>query len=138
LGTARESTEDWVLEAGDDLQDALARAVGGTTIVLPVGIRELPETLVLLDGVVLRGAGSDQTVLRSSAPEAAVLVATGAPVRLEDLAIELVGDEPGSGVLGGPDASLALTGVRISGATVGEAGEGGAGVLLSASAEAAA
>ncbi|WP_206448238.1 right-handed parallel beta-helix repeat-containing protein [Agrococcus sp. KRD186] len=132
LGTGRTEPGEWMLAAGADLHDAVARAVEGTTIVLPAGTWELDETLVLLDGVLLRGAGRDATTLRSSAGEAAVVAATASLVRIESLTVEVVGDQPASAVVGGPNASIALTEVRLAGAVVGEAGEGGAGLLLSA------
>ena len=132
LGTARQEAGEWALQPGDDLRDAVATAAAGTSIVLPAGTWELDGTLVLLDGIALRGAGRDATTLRSTAADAAVLVVTAGVVRLEELTIALSGSEPASGLVAGPSASVVLTSVRITGAVSGAAGEGGAGVFLSA------
>ena len=132
LGDVRQEAGEWVLEQGADLADALARAAEGTTIVLPAGTTDVDATLVLLEGVSLRGAGRDATVIRSSASDAAVIVATAGLVALQDLAIERTGAHPGSGIVAGPSASLALTRVRVAGATAAGDGVGGAGLYLSA------
>jgi hypothetical protein len=132
LGDVRQETGEWVLQPGDELPDVLARAAAGTTIVLPSATFVLDETLVLLEGVTLRGAGRDATIIRSSAPDAAFVVATGGLVALQDLTVERTGDNPGSGIVAGSSASVSLTGVRVAGATSAADGVGGAGVYLSA------
>lgn len=132
LGTVRQEAGEWVIAAGEDLQDVVARASEGTTVVLPAGTIELDATLVLLQGITLRGGGRDATVIRSTAADAAVIVATASLVRMEALTVEHTGAQPGSGLVAGPSASVALAGIRISGAIAGEAGDGGAGVYLSA------
>lgn len=132
LGTVRDTAEEWAMEAGEDLADVLARAAAGTVVVLPPGEYAATETLVLLEGVTLRGAGMDATTLRSTAPGAAIIVATAGLVRLESLSIALAGDEPASGLIAGPSASVALVDMRVSGAIAAADGAGGAGVYLSA------
>jgi hypothetical protein len=136
LGTARQETGEWVLTAGENLQDVVARASEGTTVVLPAGTIDLDATLVLLAGITLRGAGRDATTIRSAASDAAMVVVTASVVRLENLTVELVGAKPASGLVAGPSASVALTGVRMAGAVGGDGGgvggAGGAGVYLSA------
>jgi hypothetical protein len=132
LGTARQDAGEWVLAEGDDLVDALARAAEGTTLVLPAGTVDVDQTVVLLQGVTLRGAGRDATTIRSSAADAALLVVTAGLIRLEDLTVELTGTQPASGLIAGPSASVAMTGVRIVGGTATGDGVGGAGVYLSA------
>lgn len=134
LGTVEQEPRVWELTADDDLADVLARAADGTTIVLPAGDVEVDATIVLLAGVTLRGAGRSETVLRSTAPDAAVLVVTDGLVRLETLTLQLASGRPSSGIVAGPSASLALDQVRITGATSEGAGDsaGGAGVYLSA------
>jgi hypothetical protein len=132
LGELRQEPGDWVLDADADLREVVARAAEGTTIVLPPGTFPLEDTLVLLQGVTLRGAGRDATSIRSTASDAAVIVATASLVRLEDLTIELTGDQPASGLVAGPSASVAMTGVRMAGAVAASDGVGGAGVYLSA------
>jgi hypothetical protein len=132
LGTVRRETGEWVLAAGENLQDVVARASEGTTVVLPAGTIDLDATLVLLEGITLRGAGRDATTIRSTASDAAMIVATASVVRLENLTVQLVGARPASGLVAGPSASVALTGVRMAGAVAGDGGAGGAGVYLSA------
>lgn len=132
LGTVEQEPREWVMSPDENLPDVLARAAEGTTVVLPAGTIEVDDTLVLLAGVTLRGAGRDATVLRSSAPDAAILVVTASVVRLEGLSLSLAAGVPTSGIVGGPSTSLALTGVRVTGATTEGEGAGGAGVYLSA------
>lgn len=119
------------LGAGDDLAQALAEAGPGDTLVLPAGTVRVDHTLVLLDGVTVRGAGPAATTVTSRAAEAAVLVVTAARVELADLHLALAGSGAVTGVLAGPSSSIALTGVRISGARAGADGVGGAAVQLS-------
>jgi parallel beta-helix repeat protein len=116
----------------DDLAVVLSEAPSGSTITLRAGTYTLKDTLVLLAGVTLRGAGRDTTLIRSPGADAAVLALTGERVTLTGLAVAHTGSRPGSVILGGPDVSLALTGVRLSGARADAQGQGGAGVLMSA------
>lgn len=132
LGDARRTAEEHELTADEDLRDVLASAADGTTVVLPEGTIDVDFTVVALSGVTLRGAGRDATTIRSTAPDAAVVVATPANVRLEGLTLALSSGKPASGVVAGPSASLALTDVRISGAKAEGEGAGGAGLYLSA------
>jgi hypothetical protein len=131
LGTVGTKATETTLAGGTDLRDAVAGAASGSTIVLPKGITTLDATLVLLDGIALRGAGRDASVLRSGATEAAVLIAATGRVRFSDLSLQLVGTRPASGIVAGPQASVALTRVRVSGAKAGSDGTGGAGVYMS-------
>jgi hypothetical protein len=132
LGTMRQAAGEWVLAGGENLQDVVARAAEGTTVVLPAGTVDLDATLVLLEGITLRGAGRDATTIRSTASDAAIIVVTASLVRLENLTVEMTGEHPASGLVAGPSASVALSGVRMAGAMAGGAGVGGAGVYLSA------
>lgn len=135
LGDVEQQAGERTLKPAEDLSTAIARAAPGSTLVLPAGVTELPGTLVLLDGVTLRGEGREATTLASSAPEAAIIVATDGRVELRDLTLTLSGGTPASGVVAGPSASLVLAGVRIAGAPIGDAGSGGAGVYMSAEGE---
>jgi hypothetical protein len=132
LGTVRDTAGEWAVEAGEELADVLARAAPGTVVVLPSGEYSATETLVLLEGVTLRGAGMDATTLRSTASGAAIIVATAGLVRLENLSLTLASEEAASGLIAGPSASVALVDVRVSGAVAAADGTGGAGVYLSA------
>ena len=114
----------------DDLPEVLAEVGPGATVELAPGEYRLGETLVLLRGVTLRGAGADRTTIRSSAPDASVLVVTGDRTALEHLSVRR-STVAGSVLVGGSAASVRLDGVRFSGARTGD-GEGGAGVLMTA------
>lgn len=118
------------LRPGDDLANAVAAAAAGATIELGEGTFDVAVPLVALDAVTLRGAGRGRTILRSTAPDAAVLDLAAARVELRDLDLHLAGAAGSSGVVAGSEAALVLTRVGIRGARTGEAG--GAGVLLSA------
>lgn len=134
LGTVEQEAREWQLAEGEDLLDVIARAAEGSTIVLPAGTVAVDSGLVLLAGITLRGAGIGESVLQSSAPDAAVLVVTDGLVRLEGLTLQLGTEQPASGIVAGPSASLALDAVRITGAASESQGDsaGGAGVYLSA------
>ena len=132
IGTMRQDTGEYEVAAGEDLRDVLARAPEGTTLVLPSGRTDVGQTLVLLAGVTLKGAGRDETTLASTASDATIIVATGSLVKLQDLTVEMTADHPSSGLVAGPSASVSLTGVRIAGATAAQGAVGGAGVYLSA------
>lgn len=132
LGTLHHDEAERQVAAGEDLRTVTAEAADGATLVLPAGTWELDTTLVLLAGVTLRGAGADATIIRSRASDAAVLVATPSLVRFEGISLELTPDVPASGLVAGPSASVALSGVRVSGAASDAEGAGGAGVFLSA------
>jgi hypothetical protein len=115
---------------GDDLRDALAMSPDGSTLQLEAGEYRLDTSLVLLTGVVLRGAGRDATTITSTAPDAAVLALTDRRVELIDLTVHREGDAPGSAILGGPAASVVVSGARLTGAKVDQDGQGGAGILM--------
>lgn len=132
LGTIRQDAGEYDVTAGEDLRDVVARSPEGATLVLPAGTTDIGQTLVLLSGVTLRGEGRDATKLASTAADATIIVATGGLVRLQDLTVEMSAGQPSSGLVAGPSASVALTGVRIAGATAADGAVGGAGVYLSA------
>jgi hypothetical protein len=118
----------------DDLPRILAESAAGSTLTLASGTFKLDQTLVLLRGVTLKGAGAGRSVVTSTAGENALLVLTDGQVTLEDLSLRRDGKAPGSVLTGGPAASIVLTRVEIAGGRAGKPGEGGAGVLMSATA----
>ena len=133
LGEVEQEVTERSVSGEEDLLDAVAHVAAGSTILLPEGTTELSSTIVLLDAITLRGQGMDSTSLVSSAPEAAIIVATDGLVEVGDLTLRLAGTVPASGLVAGPSASVALAGVRVSGAVRGEEdGAGGAGVYMSA------
>ena len=113
----------------DDLHEALAEAPSGSTLLLSEGEWDLAGPLVLLSAITLEGKGVGVTILNSSAPEAAVLVATAEPVALESMSLARDTTVPGSGVVAGGAATLVLHQLEISGGRPDDTG-GGAGVML--------
>lgn len=116
----------------DDLAAAVAAAAAGATVELGPGEHRLTETLALLRGITLRGAGRDATTVTTGAPGGVVLVLTAEPVTLDGLTLSRPPDAPGSVVSAAPVATLSISGSRITGATADAEGDGGIGVLLAA------
>lgn len=129
-GRLAQQPEVTSVSVGDDLRDALAASPDGSTLELGPGEYRIDEPLVVLAGVEIRGAGRDETAIVSTAPEASVLVVTDRRVELTDLTLRREGDAPGSAILGGPAASIVVSGARLSGARNGPDGQGGAGILM--------
>jgi hypothetical protein len=119
---------------GADLAAAVAAAPPDGVVSLEPGEHVLEETLVLLRGVTLRGAGRDATTVRSAAAGGVLLVLTGEAVALEELTLARSGDQPGPVLSAAPAATLALTGARVTGARADAEGVGGIGVLMAAGA----
>ena len=119
------------LQPGDDVAAAVAAAKSGATVQLAAGSFELTETLALLRGVTLRGAGRGSTVLQSAAAGGPVLVLTDEPVVLRDVSVRRTGEAPGPVLSVAPVATVELTGVRITGARADAEGLGGVGILMS-------
>lgn len=117
----------------DDLATVLAGLPAGSTLVLAAGTYHLPDTLVILRPITLRGAGAGATVLTSATADAAVLVLTDQSVTLTRLAVRRTGSAAGSVVVTGPTGALTLRSVTVGGARSDGKGSGGVGVLLSAS-----
>ncbi len=120
------------ISPADDLAVALSEAPNGSTLTLSAGTYALKDSLALLTGITLRGAGRDTTVISSPGADASILVLTSERVSLSKVTVTHIGPTPASVLLGGPNVSLALTDVRLSGAKADPKGQGGAGVLLSA------
>ncbi|MGM0386649.1 MAG: right-handed parallel beta-helix repeat-containing protein [Actinomycetota bacterium] len=137
LGRVEDEAREHAVESAEDLNIALATAAPGSTILLPARTTTIDTTLVLLDGVHLRGDGRNTTTLESTAPDAAIIVATDGLVELTGLTLSLTGDKPASGLVAGPSASIRLDSVRITGAPGGgDDGAGGAGIHMSAEGDA--
>lgn len=115
-----------------DLATAIAQAAAGATLMLPAGTINLTQPLVLLDGVIMVGAGRSTTVLSTTAPEAGIFVLTADLVSINDLTLSRRGKAVGSGIVAGPQAVLSLSEVRVRGARADRKNQGGAGVHMSA------
>lgn len=113
----------------EDLATALAEVPSGSTLLLSEGTFTLAQPLVILSAVTLLGEGEEATVLTSAAPEAAILIATAEPVTLDSLTLNRDPAVPGSGVVAGGAATLALAHVTVSGGRPDNTG-GGAGIML--------
>ena len=133
MGRVGQSSETKSVRPTEDLGQALAEVAAGSTIDLQAGTYKLSDPLVLLDGVTIEGAGKAKTTIRSTAGDAAIVVATQARVELKGLALQLSGKGSASGVVAGASTRLVLTNVRISGARA-DKSQGGAGVQMSAAA----
>jgi hypothetical protein len=116
----------------DDLAEVLAGLAPDSVVRLAPGRHRLSRTLVVLQGVTIVGAGRDRTELVSRAAGSALLVLTDGRVELRRLTARHAGRSAASVLLGGPTASVVLDAVRIADA-VGKKGQGGNGVLMTAS-----
>jgi hypothetical protein len=124
----------------DDLRDVLPQLAPGSTVRLSAGDHRLRDTVVLLQGVRLVGAGRGRTTLTTSAADVGILAISQDRVDLRDLTLRHVGDEAASLLLGGSSSSLVLDRVVVSGGS-GATGDrrggnaqaaGGSGVLMAA------
>ena len=128
------SPADGPVPPGGDVAAAVATAAPDSVVELAAGEHVVDETLVLLRGVTLRGAGRDLTTLRSGAPEGVLLVLTGEPVTVDALTLARAPGAPGNVVSASPAAELTLSAARVTGALGDPEGTGGIGVLMAAGA----
>ena len=134
-GTVAPATATRRLKAGEDLATVLPELAPGSTVVLPAGTVRLSKTVVLLQGVTLRGQGRGRTTLSTAAADTGVLVLTDGKVELDSLTVRHTGSKPASVVVAGPTSSLVLTDAAVTGARAGSdpaTSRGGTGVLMSA------
>ena len=131
-GTAITSPSTVTVRPRQDLEGVLATLATGSTVRLTAGRYHLARSLVLLDGVTLRGAGRDRTSVTSTAGSSGLLVLTDARVELRDLTLRHQGSRPSTLLMGGPSSSVVLTYARVTGARRDKAGNGGNGVMMTA------
>lgn len=132
LGTVDPSDPQPVVttvSSGPELAAALLTVGSGSQITLSPGEYVFTAPLVVLRAVTLIGAGADETRISSSSPGAALIVATTGDLRLVDLALAHVGEEPASVALVA-SGGYAFERVRVSGARSDTDGVGGFGVVL--------
>jgi len=126
---------DVTVAPDDDIAAVLALLDDGSSIMLEAGTYRLEAPLLIGREITMVGAGRSETILRSSAPDAAVAIFGGGSLRMRDLAVTHVGEQPASVVLayGG---SVDIGAVDIGGGT-GDADRGGTGngILLAAGVE---
>jgi hypothetical protein len=131
-GTAEATARTVTVRARGDLPSRLAELAPGSVVRLSPGTYRLTESLALLQGVTLRGAGERRTVIETTAADAGVLVLTDGRVELRGLTLRHRGTTTGDLVVGGATASLVLTDARVAGARTSRNGQGGNGVLMTA------
>lgn len=127
------ATPRTTVRPGEDLAAVVAGADKGAVITLAAGEYRLDDTLVLLRGITLQGAGRDATTIRSAAPDGVVLALTGDPVVLRGVTLAHDGTVAASVLSAGPTASVTVSGSRVTGAR-GDQDGGGIGVLMAAGA----
>jgi hypothetical protein len=131
-GTAEATRRTVTVWPEGDLAGRLAQLAPGSVVRLLPGTYHLSEPLALLQGVSLRGAGERRTVVETTAAAAGVLVLTDGRVGLRGLTLRHRGSTTGDLLVGGATASLVLTDVRVAGARTSRDGQGGNGVLMTA------
>lgn len=113
----------------NDLVAALSLAGSGSTIRIAPGDYVVGEPLVALRPVTLVGSGAGQTVIRSIAPGAGLLIDADGDVAVRDLTLRHEGTASASVLIvtgGGYD----LEGLTLSGGVAGDGGAGGFGLIL--------
>ena len=101
---------------GEDLSAVLPELAPGSTVELAAGEHRLDDTLVLLRGVRLVGAGRGKTTLITSAADTGLLALSPDRIDLVDLSLSHEGSSPASLVVGSSSTRLALERVVLSGA----------------------
>ncbi len=131
LGTADPSDTGPVtlhVRTAEELVAAVAYAGSGSVVRLAAGEYRLTQPLVLLRPVTLVGGGADETVLRSTASEGAVIIATDGDATLRDLAVVHSGAASASVVMVAAGGYV-LERLRVSGGAA-DSGTGGFGIVL--------
>ena len=104
------------LEVGEDLGSALSGLPAGATLVLPRGGFSLDRPVAVVQDLTVRGAGSGRTTITSTAPGAAVLLASQVTLRVTGLSLRHRGGGTAS-VLVLRAGAAELDDVRVAGAT---------------------
>lgn len=128
-GTAKQAAATVSLTPKDDLPRRLAELASGSTVRLAAGTYRLTESLVLLEGVTIRGAGQGRTTLQTTAADTGILVLTDGRVELRELTLSHTGKALADVLVGGPTSSVVLTKMRLTGGR-GSSATGGNGVLM--------
>ena len=111
-----------------ELQAAVAEAGTGSTIRLAAGDFAIEQSLVLLRGVDLVGAGVDETTITSGAGGAAIIVGTSDAVGLQDLTV--ANEASNASVVAVTRGGLDLAHVALVGGRRDTEGAGGFGLVL--------
>ncbi|GAA1928995.1 right-handed parallel beta-helix repeat-containing protein [Nocardioides marmoribigeumensis] len=121
------------LAKGQDLAAALSRLPSGATLVLPPGTFALDRPVAVVQDLTVRGAGPGRTTITSTAPGAAVLLASQVSLRIAGVGLRHRGGGTAS-VIVLRAGRATLDRVRITGATrEGSAGAGSRAMLTGGS-----
>lgn len=112
----------------DELQAAVAQAGTGSTIELAAGDYAIEESLVLLRGMTLVGAGRDATTITSTAGGAAIIVGTSDAATLRDVTV--VNEASNASVVAVTRGGLSVQDVVLEGGRRDTEGAGGFGLVL--------
>jgi parallel beta-helix repeat protein len=107
------------LTPDDDLAEVLAVAGPGSHITLTDGIYEVSETLFIDRQITIDGPTSGTATIASSARNAALVVSRSGSLALKGVAVEHVGEEPAS-VIVGASGNIVLDRVVVSGGAIDE------------------
>ena len=123
------STADVQVAPEDDIETVLGLLDDGSTISFGAGTYDFARPLIIQRDIAVLGAGQDDTVIRSSAADAAIVVVGRGVLRTRDLSIEHTGTEQASVVVAfGRPVDMDTTTLR-GGVSDGE-GAGGNGLVL--------
>ncbi len=121
---------DVELGPDDDLASVLSLLDSGSSIKLTPGVFEVDISLPVQRDIVIVGAGSGETVIESSSPDAAFAVFGDGKLTLRELTVAHVGDAPASIILAF-GAPIDIERVTLTGGINDDETTGGNGVLLS-------
>jgi parallel beta-helix repeat protein len=123
------STADVAIGPDDDIENVLGLLDDGSTVTLAPGTYDFVRPLIIQRDIALIGAGQEETTIRSSAGDAAIVVVGRGLLRTRDLTIEHTGAEQASVVVAfGRPVDVATTTLR-GGVADGEGAGGNALVL---------
>ena len=80
----------------DDLAGVIATAGPGSRITLEPGIYQISELLLIDRPITILGPATGETVIRSTAKDAAVMIPSAGSLVMENISIEHVGNSPAS------------------------------------------
>ena len=124
-----EAQRELTVTPGDDLAVAVASLAPDATLTLAAGVYTLDTPLVTNSTLTIVGAGMAETIIRSSARDAAIAVADGS-LELQNLAVEHVDDSSAASVVISFARPLRLASVILTGAATDSDGGGGTGLVV--------
>lgn len=129
LNSQRRAVRTVSIDPDDDVLAVLNRLGPGSVLTLRAGTYDLGETMLVPVGLTIQGAGAEETVIQSSAPDAAMVVYGDGGLVMRDVTMRHVGEEAASVLLVfGRD--LQLDRVTVTGGVVAADGSAGNGLVL--------